>query len=97
MAMWKKLPPPARADQELEQLSWLGCTTTMQIVHLIYQNEKYETATKDYEFSRTSIAEHRAAGYRDAMRAIAERKWEQPVPPNVGVMVYEYPPRNVGP
>ena len=91
-----KLPPSARADQELEQLSWLGCTTTMQIVHLIYQNEKYETATKDYEFSRASIAGHRAAGYRDAMRAIAERKWEQPVPPNVGVMVYEYPPRNVG-
>lgn len=96
MAMWKNLPASARADQELEQLSWLGCTTTMQIVHLIYQNEKYESATKDYEFSRASIAGHRAAGYRDAMRAIAERKWEQPVPPNVGVMVYEYPPRNVG-
>jgi len=96
MAMWQKLPASARAEMELEQLSWLGCTTTMQIVHLIYQNEKYETESKDYEFSRASIAEHRAAGYRDAMRAIAERRWEEPVPPNVGVMVYEYPPRNVG-
>jgi len=96
MEMWKKLPASARADLELEQLSWLGCTTTMQIVHLIYQNEKYETESKDYEFSRASIAEHRAAGYRDAMRAIAERRWEEPVPPNVGVVVHEYPPRNVG-
>jgi len=95
-AMWSKLPASVRAEPELEQLSWLGCTTTMQIVHLIYQNEKYETASKDYEFSRTSIAGHRAAGYRDAMRAIAERRWEEPVPPHVGVMVHEYPPRNVG-
>ncbi|HEY7688134.1 MAG TPA: DUF3734 domain-containing protein, partial [Dongiaceae bacterium] len=95
MAMWKELPPASRAKPELEQISWLGCTTTMQIVHLIYQNEEWETESKDYEFSRASIADHRSAGRRDAMRAIREKRWEEPVPPNVGVMVYEYPPRNV--
>jgi len=94
MAMWDRLPAEARADPALEQLSWLGCTTTMQIVHLIYQNTKYETASKDYEFSRASIAEHRAAGYRDARRALDEKPWENPVPPHQGVVVHEYPKRN---
>ena len=94
MAMWNRLPNEARADPALEQLAWLGCTTTMQIVHLIYQNTKYETASKDYEFSRASIAEHRAAGYRDAKRALDERPWEKPVAPHQGVVVHEYPNRN---
>lgn len=93
-ALWNKLPATARADPTLEQLSWLGCTTTMQIVHLIYQNTKYETASKDYEFSRASIAEHRAAGHRDAKRALDERPWEKPLPPHQGVVVHEYPNRN---
>jgi NTE family protein len=95
MALWSRLPAEARADPALEQLAWMGCTTTMRIVHLIYQNPKYATASKDYEFSRASIAEHRAAGRRDARRAIDESRWEEPVPPHLGVAVYEYPPRNV--
>jgi NTE family protein len=94
-AMWTRLPPEARADPALDQLSWLGCTTTMQIVHLVYQNTKYETACKDYDFSRASIAEHRAAGRRDAEGALDERAWERPVPPHQGVVVHEYPARNM--
>ena len=93
-AMWNRLPAEARADPTLEQLAWLGCTTTMQIVHLVYQNTKYETASKDYEFSRASIAEHRAAGYRDARRALDEKPWDNPVAPHQGVVVHEYPNRN---
>jgi NTE family protein len=94
MALWQALPAAQRADPELQQLAWRGCTTTMQIVHLIYQNRKYETASKDYEFSRASIAEHRATGLADAGRALADRAWERPVPPHQGVVIHEYPPRN---
>ncbi len=94
LAMWNRLPPEARDDPELQQLAWLGCTTTMHIVHLVYQNAKYETACKDYEFSRASISEHRTAGYRDAQRALDERPWERPVAPYQGVVVHEYPNRN---
>lgn len=94
LAMWNRLPPEARADPDLQQLAWLGCTTTMHIVHLIYQNAKYETACKDYEFSRASISEHRAAGHRDAQRALHERPWERAHQPHQGVIVHEYPHRN---
>lgn len=94
-ALWEALPAGQRADSAIEQLAWLGCSTTMQIVHLIYQNAKYETACKDYEFSRASIEQHRAAGLRDARRALDERLWEQPVPANQGVVVHQYPRRDL--
>ncbi|MGH6959521.1 MAG: DUF3734 domain-containing protein [Dongiaceae bacterium] len=89
-AMWNRLPPAVRAEPTLQELAWMGCTTTMQIVHLIYQNTKYETASKDYEFSRASIAEHRKAGRRIAQQAIAAAPWTRPVPPHVGVVVHEF-------
>ncbi len=90
MAMWNRLPPAVRAEPTLQELAWTGCTTTMQIVHLIYQNTKYESASKDYEFSRASIAEHRQAGHSIAEKVIAEAPWTRPVPGHVGVVVHEY-------
>lgn len=88
-AMWQKLPAKARADLDLQGLAGSGCTTTMNIVHFIYRSQIHETASKDYEFSRASMAEHRAAGGRDARRALREEAWLAEPPPNVGVVVHE--------
>ena len=39
-------------------------------MHLIYRPRGYEGDTKDYEFSRMSMAEHWRSGYHDAMRTL---------------------------
>jgi NTE family protein len=40
------------------------------LVHLIYRPQGYEGDSKDYEFSRLSMAEHWRSGYYDTMRAL---------------------------
>ena len=89
MALWNDLPREARTDSELQRLAGLGCTTTMFIEHFIYRSQPSETAAKDYEFSKASIAEHRAAGCRDAKRALDDAAWRDPPPANVGVIVHQ--------
>ena len=40
------------------------------VVHLIYHTSAYEGNSKDYEFSRASMSDHRRAGYHDTVRAL---------------------------
>lgn len=91
-ALWSRLPAEAQADPEMNRLRMLGCTTTMNVVHLIYRSQSHHNASKDYDFSRASLEEHRAAGYRDARDAIRKKPWARPAPPHVGVVVHEAAP-----
>jgi NTE family protein len=93
LALWDALTPEARQDPHLSALADLGCTTTMHIVRLVHRGGADELACKDYEFSSASFEEHRAAGYRDATRRLADPTWLQPVPPDTGVVVHDPPPR----
>ena len=43
---------------------------TYNLVHLIYRPKAYEGDSKDYEFSRLSMAEHWRSGYSDTMRTL---------------------------
>lgn len=88
-ALAARLPKEAFADPEVQRLAALGCVTTMNIVHLLYRSRKYETGAKDYEFSRASIAEHRAVGYRDTRTALHHKPWFRPVDANIGVVVHD--------
>jgi NTE family protein len=40
-------------------------------VHLIYRAKKYEGIAKDFEFSRRTMEEHWASGYRNARATLA--------------------------
>jgi NTE family protein len=40
------------------------------IVHLIYRSQKYEGASKDYEFSRRTMEEHWKSGYHDTVHTL---------------------------
>jgi NTE family protein len=93
LALWNALTPEARQDSHLSALADLGCTTTMHIVRLVHRSEADELACKDYEFSSATFAEHRAAGYRDATRRLAEPTWLDPVPPDIGVIIHNAPAR----
>ncbi len=42
---------------------------------MIYQQTAYETQSKDYEFSGTSMRDHWESGYRDTIRTLRHRDW----------------------
>ncbi|KQV68124.1 patatin-like phospholipase family protein [Rhizobium sp. Root1220] len=60
----------ANADPETRLLVEEACEKVYNIVHLIYRAKSYEGSSKDYEFSRLTMEEHWAAGYRDAVETL---------------------------
>ncbi len=65
-----KLPESYRQGPEFEYLRQFADQTCYNVVHLIYQAQKYEGQAKDYEFSRLSMADHWQVGYNDAVRTL---------------------------
>jgi NTE family protein len=47
----------------------------MDIVHITYQPASDQISSSDAEFSRSSIAERRTAGYEDLMAALSQAPW----------------------
>lgn len=50
----------------------------LDIIHLTYQRAEHQISSSDAEFSRASIAERRADGYRDMKQALAASPWTKP-------------------
>jgi NTE family protein len=64
-------------------------TSRLDIVHIVYRPEAGQLANSDAEFSRGSIAERRAAGYRDMQAAVAAAPWlRQELPAHLGALVH---------
>jgi NTE family protein len=68
--------------------AYLGCGR-LDIVHIIYQPEKDQIPNSDAEFSRASIQERRAAGYRDMQLAIGAEPWKRvEKPAHLGALIH---------
>ncbi|MGD9658895.1 MAG: DUF3734 domain-containing protein, partial [Methylocystis sp.] len=67
----------------------LGKLPDITIVHLIYQQQAYEGASKDHEFSGTSMREHWREGYDDTKRTLTRRDWLRMPPEGTGVVVHD--------
>jgi NTE family protein len=68
---------PAPADRRLD------------IVHIVYRPAADQIPNSDAEFSRSSIAERRASGYRDMRAALLAEPWlRQQVPAHLGALVH---------
>jgi NTE family protein len=64
-------------------------TRRLDIVHIVYRPDADQIPNSDAEFSRTSIAERRAAGYRDMQVASAAQPWlRQEMPAHLGALVH---------
>jgi NTE family protein len=50
----------------------------LDIVHIVYRPSADQIPNSDAEFSRSSIAERREAGYRDMRAALAAAPWQHP-------------------
>jgi NTE family protein len=61
----------------------------LDIVHIVYRPDADQFANSDAEFSRSSIAERRAAGYRDMRAALAAEPWlRREMPAHLGALVH---------
>ncbi len=64
-------------------------TQRLDIVHIVYRPGADEIPASDAEFSRSSIATRRAAGYSDMRTALAAKPWMQPeMPMHLGALVH---------
>lgn len=84
-----KLPPELRNDPEVQYLKNATRTTHLDIVHLIYRQDRYELESKDYEFSRVTMQAHWDAGLRDMRRTVDNPNWLRMGTENDGVTVYD--------
>jgi NTE family protein len=61
----------------------------LDIVHIVYRPGADQIPNSDAEFSRTSIAERREAGYRDMRAALTAEPWlRQQLPAHLGALVH---------
>ena len=67
----KEMPESLRNTPEAQLLAPVADDKVYNIIQMIYRARVYEGASKDYEFSRRTMEEHWAAGYRDMTRTLA--------------------------
>jgi NTE family protein len=67
----KEIPEALRGTPEAKLLAPEADDKVYNIIQMIYRARIYEGASKDYEFSRRTMEEHWAAGYRDMVRTLA--------------------------
>ena len=65
-----QLPDEFKRSEEAKFLASIAQRHAYNLVHLIYRPRGYEGDSKDYEFSRMSMAEHWRSGYHDTMRTL---------------------------
>lgn len=63
------------SDDELQLLRQFACEQHIEIAQIIYRDKAYGGKARGYEFSQPTMEAHRAAGRRDASRALAVRDW----------------------
>ncbi len=85
-----KLPASLRDDPDAKALAALPAEAAVSVVHLIYRSKHYESQSKDYEFSRTSMLEHWAAGMTDTQTTLEDPRWLGREVPSHGVHVFDF-------
>ena len=65
-----QLPDEFKQSEEARFLGSIAQRHAYNLVHLIYRPRGYEGDSKDYEFSRLTMAEHWGSGYHDTVRTL---------------------------
>jgi len=68
-----QLPEEVAKGPAAMELARLAVENALTVVHLIYRRQSYEGSAKDYEFSRSTMLEHWAAGLKAVKRSMTER------------------------
>jgi NTE family protein len=87
--LMQKLPEDLKNGPEARLLGREAQQKVYNIVQLIYRAQNHEGHSKDYEFSRLSMQEHRRAGYHDARRTLRHREVLQRPTNQEGVLTFD--------
>lgn len=71
----RRIPPEDLKPGEQTIIDDWSKSSSVNIIHLIYQHKNYEGNATDYEFSGTSMREHWAAGHEDTLRTMRHPQW----------------------
>jgi NTE family protein len=83
------LPKEIASTEQAKRLYALGCVTEMDIVQLIYRPFEPQGASKDYEFSRSTMNARWEQGMVDGAATLRAAPWIAPKPREVGVRVFD--------
>jgi NTE family protein len=84
-----KLPSNLANDPDLQALKAASREAAVTVVQLIYRRNRYESQSKDFEFSRLSMQEHWQAGCVDTAHTLSHPDWRARIPPQDGVHVFD--------
>ena len=85
----QRVPKAQLRPGEAELIEDYSDAGVVNIIHLIFQSKAYHGNAKDYEFSGTSMREHRQAGYEDTVRTLRHHDWLEPPDAHTGVTVHD--------
>ncbi len=84
-----QLPAALKGDAKVVHARELLRREPIDIVQLVYRQKGYETAEKDYEFSRSMMQEHWKSGFEDMGRTLAHPELMRSRLRAVGVTTYD--------
>ncbi len=85
-----KLPDGLKDDPDAKLLHAMSCNAAITIIHLIHRRKNYDRQSKDFEFSRHSIAEHWQNGHMDVRRTLGNKAWQALTKPTQGISVLDF-------
>jgi NTE family protein len=89
--LYKLLPPDLASTEQAKRLYEHGCVTEMDIVQLVYRSAEPQGASKDYDFSRSSMQRLWQEGASAAQTVLTASPWLAPQPKDLVVRVFELP------
>jgi NTE family protein len=87
----QRLSPKAAQGPATRRLLALGCSHSVDIVHLVMKAMPGEDSFRDIDFTRETLLARWAAGLRDGQRALRHRSWLTPPPDHLGMRVHTLP------
>ncbi len=85
----KLLPEDIAQSEQAKRLESFSCVTEMDIVQLIYRPFSPQGASKDFEFSRSTMNARWAQGLSDTNLTLQASPWLKPAPTHLGVRLFD--------
>ncbi len=90
--LYEMLSEDMKKNPKAKRLKSLGCKSTMVMVRFHRHGLPTDLSSKDYAFSTVSIHEGMNMGFKQATAALKKSPWVQPLPEEVGAVLYDMSP-----
>lgn len=84
-----RVEPGALTDADRAFLASIADVPQINILQLIYQQNRNEGQARDYEFSAASMRDHWEAGHADTVKTLRHRKWLEIPSESVGMTAHD--------